>query len=122
MKIAIAQLNLHVGNFESNTEIILDNIRSAKKSGAKLVVFPELAICGYPPRDFLEFDDFIEKCLSKIDIIAAESKNITVIIGGPSINKTGQGKPLFNSAFILSNGKVQKVINKTLLPTYDVFD
>ena len=122
MKIAIAQLNLHVGNFESNTEIILDNIKSAKKSGAKLVVFPELAICGYPPRDFLEFDDFIEKCLSKIDIIAAESKNITVIIGGPSINKTGQGKPLFNSAFILSNGKVQKVINKTLLPTYDVFD
>ncbi len=122
MKIAIAQLNLHVGNFESNTEIILDNIKSAKKSGAKLVVFPELAICGYPPRDFLEFDDFIEKCLSKIDIIAAESKNITVILGGPSINKTGQGKPLFNSAFILSNGKVQKVINKTLLPTYDVFD
>lgn len=122
MKIAIAQLNLHVGNFDSNAQKISSKIQSAKSSGAQLVVFPELAICGYPPRDFLEFNDFIEKCLNSIETIAKDTKGITAIIGGPSLNKTGHGKPLFNSAFVLSNGKINKIINKTLLPTYDIFD
>ena len=90
MKIAIAQLNLHVGNFESNTQKIIDNIKSAKALGSQLVVFPELAICGYPPRDFLEFNDFIEKCISNIEMIAKEAVGITAIIGGPSLNKSGQ--------------------------------
>ncbi len=122
MKIAIAQLNLHVGNFESNHDKIIQYIKSAIKLGNDLVVFPELAICGYPPRDFLEFNDFINKCISSIQSIAKETKDITVILGGPSKNEMGKGKPLFNSAYVLSNGEIQKVINKTLLPTYDIFD
>lgn len=122
MKIAIAQLNLHVGNFESNHDKIIQYIKSAINSGNDLVVFPELAICGYPPRDFLEFNDFIEKCISSIQSIAKETKGIAVILGGPSKNETGKGKPLFNSAYVLSNGKIQEVISKTLLPTYDIFD
>lgn len=122
MKIAVAQLNFHVGNFESNTQKIIDSINNAKSQGAQLVVFSELAICGYPPRDFLEFNDFIQTCLESIDKVAASTEGITAIVGGPSKNETGHGKSLFNSAFVLADGKVQQVIHKTLLPTYDIFD
>ena len=85
-------------------------------------MFSELSVCGYPPRDFLEFNDFINSCLASVAEIAKSAQGITVVVGAPSINKTGQGKPLFNSAYILENGKIVKVINKTLLPTYDIFD
>ncbi|MFT4899509.1 MAG: NAD+ synthase (glutamine-hydrolyzing) [Flavobacteriales bacterium] len=122
MKIAVAQLNFHVGNFESNTQKIINKIQDAKNQCVDLVVFSELAVCGYPPRDFLEFNDFINSCLDSIDEIASYTRGITVIVGAPSRNETGHGKPLFNSAFILSEGKVQKHIHKTLLPTYDIFD
>lgn len=122
MKIAVAQLNFHVGNFESNTQKIINKIQDAKNEGVDLIVFSELAVCGYPPRDFLEFNDFINSCLDSVDEIASHTRGITVIVGAPSRNETGHGKPLFNSAFILSEGKVQKHIHKTLLPTYDIFD
>ena len=122
MKIAVAQLNFHVGNFESNTQKIINKIQDAKNEGVDLIVFSELAVCGYPPRDFLEFNDFINSCLASVDEIASHTRGISVIVGAPSRNETGQGKPLFNSAFILSEGKVQKHIHKTLLPTYDIFD
>ena len=122
MKIAVAQLNFHVGNFESNTQKIINKIQDAKKQGVDLIVFSELAVCGYPPRDFLEFNDFINSCLDSVDEIASHTRGITAIVGAPSRNETGHGKPLFNSAFILSEGKVQKHIHKTLLPTYDIFD
>ena len=122
MKIAIAQLNFHVGNFELNTEKIVDYIIKAKTKGAELIVFSELSVCGYPPRDFLEFNDFINSCLESVAEIAKSAQGITVIVGAPSINKTGQGKPLFNSAYVLEGGDIVKVINKTLLPTYDIFD
>ena len=122
MKVAIAQLNLHVGNFESNTQKIIQTINDAKSKDVDLVVFPELAVCGYPPRDFLEFNDFIDSCLLCVNKIAEASIGITAIVGGPSRNETGYGKPLFNSAFIVSDKKVKKVIHKTLLPTYDIFD
>ena len=122
MKIAVAQLNFHVGNFESNTQKIINKIQDAKNQCVDLIVFSELAVCGYPPRDFLEFNDFINSCLDSIDEIASYTRGITVIVGAPSRNETGHGKPLFNSAFILSEGKVQKHIHKTLLPTYDIFD
>ena len=122
MKVSIAQLNLHVGNFESNTQKIIQSIIDAKSQNVDLVVFSELAVCGYPPRDFLEFDDFIESCLICINKIAKVTVGITAIIGGPSKNETGFGKPLFNSAFVLSEQKVKKVVHKTLLPTYDIFD
>ena len=63
MKIALAQQNYHIGNFEQNTRKIIEGIEWAKAQGADIVLFSELCVCGYPPRDFLEFDDFIKKCL-----------------------------------------------------------
>ncbi|HRR22919.1 MAG TPA: NAD+ synthase [Bacteroidia bacterium] len=122
MRIALAQLNFHVGNFENNTSKIIEAIKQAEKSGAALIVFPELAITAYPPLDFLEFDDFINRCYNSIEKIAAHSQNIAVIVGCPSRNAVPEGKSLFNSAWFIHQGKVQSVIHKALLPTYDVFD
>lgn len=120
--IAIAQINVHVGNFEVNTRKIIDTVKLAKAKGARLVVFPELAVCGYPPRDFLEFEFFIDSCEKSIEEIAAYADSIEVIIGCPARNKSKRGKRLFNSAFHLKGGKVAGVFHKTLLPNYDVFD
>lgn len=122
MKIALAQLNYHIGNFEQNVGKIISAIQRAKSEGADLVLFAELAICGYPPRDFLEFKSFIDECLKGMDTIAAECRGIAAIVGGPSINPDVLGKNLFNSAYFMADGKVQKVLHKSLLPTYDIFD
>ncbi len=122
MKIALAQLNYHIGNFESNTKKIVDAIHQAKSQGAKIVLFSELAVCGYPPRDFLEFEDFIQKCENAIDEIKSHTAGIAVLVGCPSRNPKIEGKDLFNSAYFLADGEIKKIIHKTLLPTYDVFD
>ncbi|MFZ9660984.1 MAG: NAD+ synthase [Chitinophagaceae bacterium] len=122
MKIFLAQQNYHIGNFEENTNKIIGAINHAKAEGAELVVFSELSICGYPPRDFLEFQDFIEKCHAAIDIIRQHADSIGVIVGCPSVNPQKEGKDLFNSAWFLFEKEVKAVIHKTLLPTYDVFD
>lgn len=122
MKIALAQYNFVIGDFEHNTNVIRLAIKNAKSAGAELVVFAELALTGYPPRDFLEFDDFIRKSEVAMHSLAAECEGIAAIVGGPSRNLTGGGKPLFNSAWFLSNGKVTKLFHKSLLPNYDVFD
>ncbi len=122
MKIAIAQLNYHIGNFEGNTEKIIEATRAARKAGADLICFSELAICGYPPRDFLEFDDFIHQADKAIQKLAAEAHDIAIVVGGPRKNPVIEGKDLYNSAFFLADGKVQFIQNKTLLPTYDIFD
>lgn len=122
MKIFIAQQNYHIGNFEANTKKIIDAIREAKLKGGDLIVFSELAVCGYPPRDFLEFKDFIDQCQKAIDDIRKEADVIGVIVGAPSINPAVEGKDLFNSAYLLYNEEIVGVAHKTLLPTYDVFD
>ncbi len=122
MKIALAQQNYHIGNFELNTAKIITAIGEAKAQGADLVVFSELCVCGYPPRDFLEFDDFIKKCRQAIDTIAVHADTIGVIVGAPERNPVREGKDLFNSAWLLYERKVQAIVHKTLLPTYDVFD
>ena len=122
MKIAIAQLNVHIGNFEGNVAKMLEAVATAKKQGADLVCFSELVTCGYPPRDFLEFDDFIDQAEAAIERLAAAAKGIAIVVGTPSRNPVVEGKDLFNSAFFLENGKVKQIINKALLPTYDVFD
>jgi NAD+ synthase (glutamine-hydrolysing) len=122
MRIALAQINYHIGDFEGNVSKIKAAIRQAKKQLADVVVFAELAVSGYPPRDFLEFDDFIRKCYSSIESIAGECKGIAAIVGSPSINPASKGKPLYNSAYFLSEGKIVFQTNKTLLPNYDVFD
>jgi NAD+ synthase (glutamine-hydrolysing) len=122
MKIAIAQQNYHIGNFEDNTRKIMGAIQYAKSRNADLVVFSELSICGYPPRDFLEFDDFINECYKAIDIIKEQADTIGVIIGSPQRNPLKEGKDLFNAAWLLFDKKIVGVAHKTLLPNYDVFD
>ncbi|MCF8234219.1 MAG: NAD+ synthase [Bacteroidales bacterium] len=122
MKIALAQINYHIGNFDSNVKKIRESIMKAKRGGADLVIFAELAISGYPPRDFLEFDDFIERCQRALDEIASDCEGIAAIVGAPAFNPEFQGKDLYNAAYFLNNGRVEKQINKTLLPNYDIFD
>jgi len=122
MKIALAQINYTIGAFDENVEKIINSIRNARKEKAVLVVFSELAICGYPPLDLLEHRHFIEKCNDSLQQIAMECHDIAAIVGGPSVNPNPSGKNLFNSAFFMAQGSIQKVINKTLLPTYDIFD
>ncbi len=122
MKIALAQQNYHIGNFESNVKKIKTAIALAKSAKADLVVFPELAVCGYPPKDFLQFNDFIAKCRSSVEEIASECIGIAAIIGGPSVNPQKEGKPLYNSGYFLEDGEIRTVVHKALLPTYDVFD
>lgn len=122
MKIAIAQLNYHIGNFESNQNKMISAIAKAKQQGADLVVFAELAISGYPPRDFLEFDDFIERCWKATEEVAKACVDIAAVVGLPTKNKAATGKALYNSAAFLSDGKISDVLHKSLLPTYDIFD
>ena len=122
MKVTLAQVNVHVGNFVANTIKFKEAIAKAKAESSELIIFPELAICGYPPRDFLEYDHFIKQCFDSIKDIAQDCVNITCIIGAPTFNPNEEGKSLHNSAFVLSNGTIQNVIHKTLLPTYDIFD
>lgn len=122
MKIELSQLNYHIGNFESNSEKIIEQIIEAKKSGVEIIVFSELSVCGYPPLDMLEQKDFIESVNTHISKIALNCYGIAAIIGGPSINSNERGKKLFNSAYFLSDGKITFIQNKTLLPTYDIFD
>lgn len=122
MKIAIAQLNYHIGNFESNQNKMITAINKAKSQNADLVVFAELAISGYPPRDFLEFDDFIDRCWNATEEVAKACSGIAAVVGLPTKNNNPAGKALFNSAAFLADGKVSDIIHKSLLPTYDVFD
>src|SRR3954468_21202841 len=99
MKIFLSQQNYHIGNFEANTAKIIAAIEEAKKLGGDLIVFSELAVCGYPPRDFLEFNDFIEQGLASVDKIRAVADTIGVLVGCPSRNPKIEGKNLFNSAY-----------------------
>lgn len=122
MKICIAQQNYHIGNFEANTKQIIDAIETAKLEGADLILFSEMSVCGYPARDFVEFNDFINQCYASVDEIRKVADNIGVLIGSPAHNTNEKGKPLYNAAFFLYDQKIQAEIHKTLLPTYDVFD
>ncbi|MEP7373477.1 MAG: NAD+ synthase [Chitinophagaceae bacterium] len=122
MKIALAQQNYHIGNFEENTRKIIEAIHWAKQQGADLVVFSELCVCGYPPRDFLEFNDFINKCYNAVDVIKEHADTIGVLIGSPARNPRKEGKDLFNAVFLLYEKEIKSEIHKSLLPNYDVFD
>jgi len=122
MKIVLAQQNYHIGNFEYNTKRIIEGINAAKELGADLVVFSELSICGYPPRDFLEFSDFVAKCYQAIEDIKKHADEIGVVVGGPAKNEIKEGKDLFNAAWLLHNKEVKAIVAKTCLPNYDVFD
>lgn len=122
MRIAIAQLNLHIGDFEGNLAKMLSAVENAKSQNADLVCFTELSVCGYPARDFLEFNDFIKKCEASIDKLAQAAQGIAIIVGAPTRNPVKDGKDLYNSAYFLEDGKIKQVQHKALLPTYDIFD
>jgi NAD+ synthase (glutamine-hydrolysing) len=122
MKISVAQLNYHIGNFAANKELICSSILKAKAEGSDLIVFSELCVPGYPPLDLLDRFDFIEKCSRTVTEIAKECKGISAIVGSPTLNINKEGKKLFNSALLLSEGKIIFCANKALLPTYDIFD
>ncbi|HLP95704.1 MAG TPA: NAD+ synthase [Saprospiraceae bacterium] len=122
MRIALSQLNLHIGNFEGNLAKMLSAVEAAKAQNADLICFPELAVCGYPPRDFLEFDDFIKRCQASIEALCAVSHDLAIVVGAPTRNPVLAGKDLYNSAYFLYQGSIQAVQHKALLPTYDIFD
>ena len=122
MRIALAQLNFIIGNFEYNYEKIIKSIAKAKIEQADLVIFSELAICGYPPHDLLEQKLFIDNCAKWLSKIANECEGIAAIIGAPGINSNTQGKILFNTAYFIENKEIKSLHHKALLPTYDVFD
>ncbi len=122
MKIAVAQINVHIGNFEGNLEIMLKAVAEAKSQSADIICFPELATCGYPSRDFLEFNDFIRQSEETVTKLASAAQGIAIVVGSPTVNPKIEGKDLFNSAYFLADGAVLHVQHKALLPTYDVFD
>lgn len=123
MKIALAQLNYIVGDFEGNLAKINAAVSKAASSGAELVVFSELSICGYPPLDLLERKEFIHTCVQSIEKLSTIIDPYTgVLVGGPEFNPNKGGKLLFNSAFFLHEGTIKQVFRKSLLPTYDIFD
>ena len=122
MKFTIAQLNYHIGNFSGNKDLICNAIKKAKDEGSDLIIFSELCIPGYPPLDLLDRLDFIEKCNLTVLEIAKECRGIAAIVGSPTVNPGKEGKKLFNSALLLSEGEIIFTANKALLPTYDIFD
>jgi len=122
MKITIAQLNYHVGDFSGNLEKMKKAVSTAKNEGSDLICFAELATCGYPPRDFLNFADFIQKADECVQELAKLSDGIGILVGSPTRNPVPEGKDLYNSGYFLSDGEVAFIQHKALLPTYDVFD
>ena len=122
MKIAIAQNNYHIGNFTANLSKITADINTARENGCDLIIFSELAVCGYPPLDLLEQERFITECERTVHTIAGYTKGIGVLVGSPTVNPQSTGKKLHNSACFIFNGQVRDVFHKTLLPTYDIFD
>lgn len=122
MKVALAQVNTKIGDFEGNVRKVLLSISRAKSLGADLVAFPEMTTTGYPPRDLVEQPSFIEKNLRALEAIASEARGIAAVVGAIERNPQPGGKPLYNAAVFLREGVVRHRYFKNLLPTYDVFD
>lgn len=122
MKIALGQINPIVGDFAGNSAKIIDYARRAKSQGAGLILFPELSVCGYPPRDLVERASFVTHNRETAELIAAETQGIAVICGLVTPAHAETGKSVMNSAALLLDGRIKFVQSKMLLPTYDVFD
>ena len=122
MKIALAQINPVVGDFAYNCQRIQGDAEKARARGCDLVVFPELAICGYPPKDLLEKKGFVKANLDALNDLVAAIEGIGVLVGFVDTNPRPGGKPLHNAAAFFENGEILAKLHKQLLPTYDVFD
>ena len=125
MKIAIAQLNPTIGDLTGNAQRILEAAHKAASEGARLLLTPELSLCGYPPRDLLMHPGFVAEMATTLEQLAKDlpvglSALVGTVVANP--NQHHGGKPLFNSTALLDGGTVQQIFHKRLLPTYDVFD
>ena len=114
MKITLAQLNYHIGNFEGNLQKMLAAVKQAKNEGSDIVCFGEMATCGYPPRDFLEFRDFILHSMESVQKLAEAAQGIAIAVGSPSVNPVIEGKDLYNSAFFLFDVKIEHIEYKSV--------
>jgi len=122
VRIALGQINTTIGDFSGNSAKIIEYSRRAKSGSVDLILFPELSVCGYPPRDLVERPWFVERNRQTLEIIARETAGIAVICGLVTPAHSGTGKSVLNSAALLRDGKVSFIQSKRLLPTYDVFD
>ncbi len=122
MKIALGQINPTVGDFSGNAAKIIQFALQARSSGAGLILFPELCVSGYPPRDLVDRPWFVARNRSTVERIAAETQGIAVICGMVTAAEADSGKKAMNSAALLRDGRVEFIQSKMLLPTYDVFD
>ncbi len=122
MKIAMAQINTTVGDVKGNRGRVIHEMERARVLGADLAVFPELCITGYPPRDLLGLHGFVDANRQAVQDIAARTDTMGVVVGFVDRNSRGEGKEFYNAAALLAEGRIQAIVHKTLLPTYDVFD
>ena len=122
MRIALGQINTTVGDFAGNSAKIIEYARRARSAGVDLILFPELSVCGYPPRDLVERPWFVERNRQTAEAIAAATEGIAVICGLVTPAKSATGKSVMNSAALLRDGKIAAIQSKRLLPSYDVFD
>jgi NAD+ synthase/NAD+ synthase (glutamine-hydrolysing) len=122
VKIALGQINPTVGDFSGNAAKIIQFALQARSAGAGLILFPELAVCGYPPRDLVERPSFVARNRATVERIAAETQGIAVICGMVTAAEADSGKKVMNSAALLREGRIDFIQSKMLLPTYDVFD
>jgi len=122
VKIALGQINPTVGDFSGNAAKMIQFAQQARSAGAGLILFPELAVCGYPPRDLVERPSFVDSNRTTAEQIAADTKGIAVICGLVTPAEPGSGKTVMNSAALLRDGRIEFIQSKMLLPTYDVFD
>ena len=122
MKIGLLQINFTVGDFAGNADKVLLAYERAVRAGAELCVGSELGLCGYPPRDLLNRQDFLQQHDVALGALAKKIGSVPLLLGGIEKNRKKAGRPLHNSAFLLQKGKAKVVAQKSLLPTYDVFD
>lgn len=122
MRILVGQINPTIGDLKKNTERIIQTIEYGQSQNCDLVIFPEMALTGYPPEDFILLPHFMDSVEEQLKIIVQSTKEIAAIVGLPRISKEKQGKNLYNSAALISNQHIEGYADKILLPTYDIFD